>query len=172
MYSEKQYFRHRYARWLQWLCAAVAATQLVMLIAAEAGQPWLLMPYAVQVGVLLTAGLVFGLLSQAALTLHIGEQRVSLRYFPYQLRFQHLRWEEIRQLRLLPAGECPAGLPFGFPGRDFTRAYWLSTPFYRILQITLMNGTQLYITTAQPNALLDFLQHGLYLRGMKVGMLQ
>jgi len=168
MYTEKQYFQNRYIQGLKWLCVGCAVAQLTLLIAAETGFPWLPLGYAAHVGILLVAGLAFSLLSHVVLVLRVGAPGVSLRYFPFQLRFQHICWDEIRQLRLLPSGECPSGAPFGLPGRDFTHAYWLSTPRHAVLHITLVNGTQLYVSTERPAELLDFLRHGLHVQGMKV----
>jgi len=168
MYTEKQYFQHRYLRWLKWLCAAAAVAQLTLLIAAEAGYIRLPLGYAVHWSILLPAGLGLGLLLQATLELRVGTQGVSLRFFPYQLRFQQVLWKEIRQLRLLPLGEYPEGAEFGLPVRHFTHAYWLSTPQYVVLHITLVNGTQLYVSTERPAELLDFLQHGLHRHGIKI----
>lgn len=168
MYTEKHYFQHRYLRWLKWLCAVAAVAQLAWLIAAEAGHIRLPMGYAVHWSILGASGLGFALLLQATLELRVGTSGISLRFFPYQWRFQQVRWEEIRQLRLLPLGEYPEGAEFGVPMRDFTHAYWLSTPRYTVLHITLVNGTQLYVSTERPAELLDFLQHGLHLNGMKI----
>ncbi len=164
MHTEKQFFQNRYAQGVQWLCAGMAAVQLAWLAAAEAGLAQLPMSGAAHGCILLVAGLGFGLLAQAALVLRVEARGMSLRYFPYQWRFQHIGWDEVRQLRLLPPGEYPVGAPFGLPGRDFTHAYWLSTPRYRVLHITLVNGTQVYVSTERPRELLDFLQRGLYLK--------
>ncbi|MEQ1743808.1 MAG: hypothetical protein ABMA02_00140 [Saprospiraceae bacterium] len=168
MYTEKQYFQNRHTRWLKWLCAGVAIVQLILLIAAETGQSWLPLGDTAHWGILLVSGLAFSLLSHIVLVLRVGARGVSLRYFPFQLRFQHVCWDEIRQLRLLPLGECPTGAQFGLPGRDFTHAYWLSTPRHAVLHITLVNGTQLYVSTERPAELLDFLRHGLQVHGRKV----
>ncbi|MFN0015416.1 MAG: hypothetical protein ACKVU2_12790 [Saprospiraceae bacterium] len=168
MYTEKQYFQNRYIRWLKWLCAGAAVVQLTLLIAAETGQSWLPLGDAAHWGILLVSGLAFSLLSQVVLVLRVGVPGVSLRYFPFQLRFQHVCWDEIRQLRLLPSGECPTGAPFGLPGRDFTHAYWLTTSRHAVLLITLVNGTQLYVSTERPAELLDFLRHRLHLQAMKI----
>ena len=108
--------------------------------------------------------LVFGLLSHTTLELRVNAEGVSLRFFPYQWQFQRMKWNEMRQLRLLPPGEQPEGARFGLPRRGFTQAYWLTHSSHRVLHITLVNGTQVYVSTAHPRELLDFLQRGLYLK--------
>ena len=169
MYTETQHATPPYARWIKWLCGVAAAVQLILLIATETGARALPLSTALHWGILIAAGLALGVLAQAGLELRVETQGVSLRFFPYQLRFQRIRWEEIRQLRLLPSGECPEGAPLGLPGRDFTHAYWLTALNCPVLHITLVNGTQLYVSTRRPAELLDFLQHGLQLHGIKTG---
>jgi len=159
MYTEKQYFQNRHIQGLKWLCAGLAAAQLTLLIAAETGFPWLPLGNAVHWSILLVSGLAFSLLSQVVLILRVGAQGISMRFFPRQLRFQHVRWDEIRQLRLLEPGEPIPGA-HGLPVRDFAHACWLSDPGFRVLCITLVNGTRLYVSTEGPEALLDFLRCG------------
>jgi len=164
MYTEKQHSQHRYGRWLQGLCAAAAALQMAWFAAAEAGLAQLPMSVATHGGILMAVTLVFGLLSQTTLELRVNAEGVSLRFFPYQWQFQRIKWNEVRQLRLLPPGEQPEGARFGLPRRGFTQAYWLTHSGHRVLHITLVNGTQIYVSTEHPRELLDFLQHGLYLK--------
>lgn len=164
MYTELQYVRNTYTRWGRGLAAAAAVAQAALFAAAETGLRCLPFGTAAHWGILLGAGAAFGAASQVVLALRVGTGGVSLRFFPYQWRFQHIGWDEVRQLRLMSPGEHPAGAPFGLPGRDFTHAYWLSTPRCRVLHITLVNGTQVYVSTERPRELLDFLQRGLYLK--------
>lgn len=164
MYTELQYVRNTYTRWGRRLAAAAVVAQVALFAAVETGLPPLPFGIAANWGILLGAGGIFAAASQFVLVLRVGTSGVSLRFSPYQLRFQHISWDEVRQLRLMSPGEHPAGAPFGLPGRDFTHAYRLSTPHFRVLHITLVNGTQIYVSTERPKELLDFLHHVLYLK--------
>ncbi len=168
MYSEQQFYRNPWARWLQIACATLAVLQLCALAGAEMGMLRLPFGYAVHWGISLIMGLCVGLLSHIGLTFRINATGLALRFFPYQWQFQRVPWNEIRQIRLLPGGEYPAGALFGRPTRDFSQACWLTHPAYQVLCVTLINGVPLYISTERPQELLDFLQHGLALQSGKV----
>lgn len=161
-YSERQYHPNR---WLQGLCAGVALAQVVAMTGAETGLHWLPLGYAGHLGMLLAAALLLFVSTRSGLALRVGPAGLSVRYFPYQWRFRHVRWAEVRQLQMLAAGARPAGARYGLPERDFTRVYWLTRPQTAILNVVLVNDTRLFISTEHPDELLHFLQRELANQG-------
>ena len=161
MYTENQYAKHTWQRILRGFAILIALVQTAAFAAAETGQPWLPFGTGLHLLILLLAILLLGLLWRTGLTLRLNADGLAWRYWPWQWRYQQLRWSEIRRLRLLPAGELPPGARFGLPSRDFTRICLLSSPLLPVLWIELVNSTQLYISTEKPTEVLDFLQHGL-----------
>jgi len=170
MYTERQHFITPWQRSLRALCLALIIAQTAAFAAAETGLPWLPLGVTAHLCILVLAGFLFALLWQAGLTLRVSAQGLSWRFSPWQWRFQQLRWSEIRSLRLLPAGQQPPGARFGLPMRDFTHVYLLSSPKLQVLNIELVNNTQLFVTTERPTEMLDYLQHGIVGMGSKYVM--
>ena len=161
MYTERQHYPTAWQHRLLTFCIGLIIVQTAAFIAAETGLPWLPFGPAIHLSLLLIAGLLSALLWWSGLTLQVDAQGLALRFLPWQWQFRHIRWPEIRQLRLLPADERLPDARFGWPAQDFTHIYLLSSPDLRVLCIELVNGTRLYVSTERPGELLDFLQHDL-----------
>lgn len=124
------------------------------------GHPWLPFGQATHFFILLITGVLSVFLWWSGLTLRVNADGLALRFWPWQWRFRHIRWSEVRPLRLLPAGERLPGARFGWPTRDFAHIYVLASPHLRVLCIELVDQTQLFVSTERQAELLDFLQHG------------
>jgi hypothetical protein len=167
MYIERQHFLTGWQRSLRAFCLGLIVAQTVAFVAAETGLSWLPFGRVIHLFILLIAGLSFGFLWQSGLTLRVDTGGLSVRFWPWQWRFQYIHWSEIYRLRLLPIDETIPGLRFGAPARDFTHIYWLTSPGLRVLCIELVNHNRLFISTERPAELLDFLQHGVLRAGSK-----
>lgn len=163
MYTEKQHYQHQYMAWLRWFSAGLVVWQLIAFASLEAGMPFLTLDATVQVIIFLTATAVWLLLSSAHLSLRISGKGWDLRYFPFQWQQRHIGWEQIKQVSRVSKMELPGHAAFGFPGKDFTRSYLLTSIQYEVLRIDLVTGAQIFISTKNAGELLGFLQKGVFL---------
>lgn len=160
MYSETQPAQNLPLRCLLVGSTVLGLCQLPLMVAAEAGSFHLPLGYAGHLCLLLACGLAALLLGQAKLSLRIHRKGLSLRFFPYKWRWQHIGWHEIRQVRLVAPGKLPPGAFWGVPGRDFLHLYWLARAEHDVLQIELINGAQLYLSSRHPVTVMRFLEQG------------
>lgn len=161
MYAETNYLRNRNTLLLKWSSVGIVGFQLTALAGAETGLAWAPLGPMVHLLLLLFAVFVFLLATHINLGFRVSEKGWEIRYFPYQLQYRHITWQEIRHARLLLSGALPANAPFGYPGRDFTRIYLLTCPKHAILQLNLSNSVQVYLSVLHAPELMDYLEHGM-----------
>jgi hypothetical protein len=160
MHTEIQYYLSKTQRRLRVLCIAVIALQLLFLAANEMGFATLSMSLSVHLGILLTAVSGLWILSQVSLSLRMDQAGVTIYFFPYERSGHRIAWGDIQKIGIQPLP--PNTAVYGRPDRNFSRGFWLTTPERPVLYITLNNGVQLFISTAQPEEWLRFLKQWVF----------
>jgi hypothetical protein len=157
MHTETQYYLSKTQRRLRVLFIAVIALQLLFLAANEMGFASLSLRLSVHLGILLTAAFGLWMLSRVSLSLRMDQTGVTVCFFPYERRSHRIAWVDIQKIGIQPLP--PNTAVYGRPDRNFSRGFWLTAPERPVLYITLNNGVQLFISTAQPDEWLRFLKH-------------
>jgi hypothetical protein len=159
MHTETQYYLSKTQHRLRVLFIAVIALQLLFLAAHEMGVASLSMRLSVHLSILLTAAFGLWMLSHVSLSLRMDQTGVTVCFFPYERRSHRIAWADIQKIGILPQASAPNTAVYGRPERNFSRGFWLTAPERPVLYITLNNGVQLFISTAQPDEWLRFLKH-------------
>lgn len=160
-YKEQQQILGQWQKWIIFASAGVCCWQILVIASIELGvkeDPWTI---SFHVSVILAALLVLFVLLKSGLSIRIDGQGIDLRYFPFQCHYQSIFWAEIRQIKILPSHEKPNGALYGRPVQHFANTYRLTHEAADIIQIMLVNGTNLYVSTQKAADLLNFLQSGL-----------
>lgn len=163
MYLEKQHYQHRYLDWLRGFCFLFAVAQLALLTAGESGLAWL--PHGILAHWILfsVSGLLWFLLSNSHLRLLISAKGWDIQYFPFQWHKTHVDWRQIKTVNLASPNDLPGRAFFGFPGSDSGHVYLLANPKTAILRVVLVTGFQIFISTKNPEELLEFLRKEVFL---------
>ncbi|MEI6411799.1 MAG: hypothetical protein WCR52_20575 [Bacteroidota bacterium] len=132
--------------------------QLAAFAAKEAGFVWPLTGQGAHLVLLITAVPMCLMIANGRFSIRISPKGWDLRYFPFQLYYQHLDWDEIKIVSRVPPEDLPPNAQFGFPIMRFTRLFLLTNPRYEVLRLDLINGGQIYFSTKNANELILFLQ--------------
>lgn len=161
MYAEKHLFQNRYARWLKWASAALAFSQLTVLLGAETGLPWLPLGYNAHLFLLVFAGIVFIFANNVGLSFRVSSKGWALRRTPLHFFYRHISWVEIKNLRILKSGVLPPAWRLGNSERSIGQQFLISNPQYDVAFIEMNSGFQVFVSVQKPNELLAFLHHQL-----------